>query len=708
VNFYRILNMIVVVAIVSASGFSASAHGKPENTEQAIDEEMKWLRAETAVFTEIATKTRMDADLAPGMVTVLKGKDLESKGIRTVFEALSLVPGVMTSMNSVGEEHVLVRGIGGGFFSGNMKLMLDGVMLNDTLSASGFALYQIPIAQIEKIEIIRGPGSVIYGDYAYAGVIDITTRKSGNQVYARYSDDDAAYGGGTSLSYALPEKDFNISLNLSGRNSDGADVRTGKDRLYEPFAGFDLSSFSQAPGKTNEARKDRFASLALKYKDFSLSGQYILNGKGDHFGPIHVLGPPEERIEISHEHQSLEARQVLNFSDEFKADIKVGLREYEYEMDYVSGLPPVSVLGFPSGSVLSGTYSEKEGYGGAELICTALRKHTILLGTKYSDLSMKDVTASTTLPESEGQMVELTGDELWLVKDKTRKVFSAYLQDMYNVTENIALTGGLRYDNYNDMGNYLTPRISAVWKLAEHHILKAQYSESVRPPTFTELYSKGTSFIEGNPNLDSEHIRSYEAEYIYRKPGISTRMTLFCSELKDKILYPDDADTFSGANIRYRNAGSTLKTKGIEVEFGQELRKDLQAGINLSYSDTDDEDGKPIAGAADWLTNASLTYKPAQDYVFTLQYHYTGDRHRIPDDPREDLKGFHTVHLTANIFNLFMKGLILRAGVKNLFDADIIYPAPVFKDETGTIGYYYKDDFPRPGREWWASVSYEF
>jgi iron complex outermembrane receptor protein len=702
--------MFAVLAMAACLGFSAAAQEMPESEEsadRAIDEELKWIHAEAVVFTEIATKTKIDADLAPGMVTVLKGKDLESKGVRTVFEALSLVPGVTTSINSVGDEYVIVRGIGGSFFSGNMKLMLDGVAVNDVLSASGFAVYHIPVAQIEKIEIIRGPGSVIYGDYAYAGVIDISTRKTGSQIYAGYSD-YGSYSGGAALSCAVPDKNFNISLNVSGLNSDGADVYAGKDRLYEPFAGFDFSSFSQAPGKTNEAKKDRFAALSLKYKDFSLSGQYVSNGRGDYFGLIHVLAPPEERTEISHEHKAVEAKQIVTFSENFKADMKAGMHVYEYEMDYMLGLPPVDLLGFPSGSVVDGNYTEREFYGGAELICTALGNHTILAGTKYSEVSMKDICAAATLPESQGELVSLDDETMWILKDRTRRVFSAYLQDMYYIAQNFALTGGLRYDDYNDMENCLTPRVSAVWRLAEHHILKAQYSESVRPPTFTELYSKGNSFIKGNPNLDSEKIRSYETEYIYRKPGTGARITLFCSELEDKILYPVYADTFSGENIGYRNADSTMKSKGIEIEVEQELRKDLQASLNFSYSDTEDENGKPISGATDRLANASLTYKPEQDYVFSLQYHYAGDRHRAADDPRDDLKGFHTVDLTGNIFNLFIKGLTLRGGVKNLFDADIVYPAPVFKDGNSIIGYYYRDDFPRPGRELRTEISYEF
>ncbi|GEM_PF-4317560 len=83
-------------------------------------------------------------------------RELEEKGIRTVYEAISLVPGINTHINTMGDKQVSVRGLGGGFFSGNLKLMTDGIVMNDALNASGYAIYNVPVRQIDRIEIIRG------------------------------------------------------------------------------------------------------------------------------------------------------------------------------------------------------------------------------------------------------------------------------------------------------------------------------------------------------------------------------------------------------------------------------------------------------------------------------------------------------------------------------------------------------------------------
>ena len=717
-KFYNFKRMIAILACFFCFPSLLSAQEPPKNVEEAVDAELAWLKAETVVMTELATKTSMDAELVPGMITVLQGKELEDRGIRTVYESLSLVPGLHTYISTTGDRQVSVRGFGGGFFSGNLKLMTDGVVMNDALTAGGHPIYDMPVSQIDRIEIIRGPGSVVYGDYAYAGVINVITRKNENRVYAYYDSNDG-YGGGGNLRYTVPEKEFALNIGLSGFKTDGTDVKAGEDRLYEGFFGMQLGEFSNAPGPVNDAQKDKMANLLLQYGNFSLIGQYVSSGMGDYFGIINVLPSDEERTVMTREHSAVEAAQSMNFSDSFKADLKGGWRQFTLEYDRMEGLPPITGISLPDGSTMDITpyngslvspgYEEREIYGSADFLFTGINRHTLLLGMKYSDTETEDVWMEVnTTEEQPGEMVLIRGEGNWLAEDQKRKVFSTYLQDMITVTEDVSVTLGLRYDHYSDMDEYLTPRLSAVWQPADHHIVKAQYSESFRPPTFTELYSKGNSAFAGNEDLDAAHIRSYELGYIYRNPKTTGRVTLFYSELEDNIEYPKYADPVDGNSIQYRNAQDTVKTKGFELEFQHALLDNLRLDGNLSFADTESETGDSLDGAADWLANLGLLYKPAQDYALSLQYRYVGKIHRTPDDSREDLKACNTLDLTVSRFHLFTKGLTLRAGISNLFDADIKNPAPVFKYQDGTVGYTYPDDFQRDGRKGWMQVSYDF
>jgi len=549
-------------------------------------------------------------------------------------------------------------------------------------------------------------------------VINVITRKKENHIYSYYDSNEGKAAGGN-LCCKLPEKDFSINLGFSGFKTDGADVYAGKDRLYEGFSGLNFGDYSNAPGSVNAAQKDRLANLILKYRDFSLTGQYISGGNGDYFGIINVLPSDDNRIVISYKHKAVEAAQSLSFSDSFKTDVKAGCRLYKYEFDRMEAIPPIT--GFPlpdgsltditpaEGSLLSPYYEEREFYTGADFIWKGMSRHTLLLGMKYSHTEMQDIwVEANTIEGHRGEMIRVQGQDNWLAEDRKRSIFSTYLQDMISVAERFDMTLGLRYDRYNDMGDCLTPRASAVWRLADHHILKAQYSESLRPPSFTELYSKGNSLLAGNGNLDSAHIRSYELGYIYRNPKLTGRVTLFYSELKDNIEYPKYADSVGGYSIQYVNIEDAVKTKGFELDFQHRLRHNLRLDGNLSFADTEDDTGESLNGAADWLANFGLLYKPADDYSLSLQYRYVGKRHRATDDNRDKLNAYNTLNLSAGILNIFTKGLTLRAGVRNLFDAEIKYPASVFKYEDGTVGYTYPDDFPGTGRESWIQMSYEF
>ena len=154
--------------------------------------------------TQLATKTGMNADFIPGMATVLSGEDLLDRGIRTVWGALGLVPGFSQGLEATGERQVLSRGVGFGYASGNIKILLDGVSMNASLTATANPVLNIPIEQVERIEVIRGPGSSVYGEFAYAGVVNVITRQQERTLHLQ-ADQGATAGGGGVWYWQDPE-----------------------------------------------------------------------------------------------------------------------------------------------------------------------------------------------------------------------------------------------------------------------------------------------------------------------------------------------------------------------------------------------------------------------------------------------------------------------------------------------------------------------
>ena len=96
------------------------------------------------------------------------------------------------------------------------------------------------------------------------------------------------------------------------------------------------------------------------------------------------------------------------------------------------------------------------------------------------------------------------------------------------------------------------------------------------------------------------------------------------------------------------------------------------------------------------------------DHLFNLQGRYVGERQRGPQDPRSNMDDYFTVDATGTIFNLWITGLTLRAGLKNIFDADVRDPDITTFDFTGNVVPSYTEDLPRPGRRWWTGLSYDF
>ena len=166
--------------------------------------------------TEIATNNKIGADHAPGIITLLKYDDMKRLGISDLYGALDFLPGIEVVINKTGTRNLVFRGVGSIDGSGKVKVMLNGVEQNS--AASGVVHFNLPIEIIERIEVIRGPASALYGEYAFSGVIDIITKKDASHVFARYiSSNGGVYGAIASYN----SKDFDMNVVLSYGKGDG-------------------------------------------------------------------------------------------------------------------------------------------------------------------------------------------------------------------------------------------------------------------------------------------------------------------------------------------------------------------------------------------------------------------------------------------------------------------------------------------------------
>lgn len=451
--------------------------------------------------TSLATKNRLNADYVPGMITVLHGDDLINKGVRTVWEALSLVPGIGLSIEETGRKQVVIRGIGRTYASGNSKILLNGVSMNSAHLAHANPVMEIPVEQVERIEVIRGPGSAIHGEFSLVGVINIITRKGENSMYLM-AGENSTQGAGLMLTYKDKTAPLSIDLNLAGWQTDGADVIAGEDELYADGSG--NSIFSNAPGPTNEAVEDKIAILHLNYDKFSVAAQWLEDGYGDHFGRNHYLPPDEKRIVIRNKFQTLEIKQLINMQAGWSSELYAGWQDKEQTKDNLFTGP--SPFGFSDPSIdgyVDVFYRESRNNAGIDFKWTDKQTHNVLLGVEYVDINVDHEL---------NEYIEsgvILYDWAFVNADKRRRIRSTTFQEEWRPGNALTVTLGLRHDDYNDIEAELSPRLASVWRMDQHNILKAQYARAFRPPTFYEMAAAITE-------VDGSTINTFELGYIYK------------------------------------------------------------------------------------------------------------------------------------------------------------------------------------------------
>lgn len=563
------------------------------------DKERAELLALLEEETDVATKTRMNSDYVPGIVTVLDGDDLRALGIANAGEALGLVPGMQAIRSARGDAAVIVRGLDFPFNNGNIAILINSVPLSRQDSGISASALLIPVEQIERIEVIRGPGSVIYGDFAFMGLVNIITRKEGSQVYGRIEAPRRTNEVGARTGLKSGPSSFAASLSRWWSDDAPATitVRDARDRRWFGAGSYERGGFSLAAQTAQRTFQSTNPGLAFDEESWAADARYT-----------RTLAPKlrtEARLTYLH-------NDVAAVNDTFSGNVtKIGVNA----------------------------------------VWDGWRRQSWLAEADYSVSTIDD--AAHRPPPAPGQPPPNLAP---LAHDVDRTITGLTLQDRIELRNNVALTLGARYDTYSDLDSRLTPRVSLVWRATDRHILKAQYAEGFRPPTFFELYAPPIP----NARYPFEVNATTEVNYVYRRTASVGRLTVFRSIMSNMIR--------PGGFVTDPNA----RADGVEGEWSQQLSPSLKIDANASYVDTVDP-RRPGAGAprlpnpvsAAWLGNLSLLYRPGWGVVVGSRWSHVGKR--------DAGDGFDLVDLTVSRPDVFVHGLDVRAGVKNAFDADVTY-----------------------------------
>jgi outer membrane receptor protein involved in Fe transport len=260
-----------------------------------------------------------------------------------------------------------------------------------------------------------------------------------------------------------------------------------------------------------------------------------------------------------------------------------------------------------------------------------------------------------------------------------RRITGLTLQDRIDVTPKVSVTLGARRDSYSDLQSRTTPRAAVVWRATDRHILKAQYSEGFRPPTFFERYEPSLPGVV--PRYPFEVNATTELNYIFRSAGRVGRATLFRTVITD-MLRPGGVTVPGEAHAN-----------GFELEWSQQATSRIKVDANASHVTTRDPRNGNLSDpvAAGWLGNLAVYYQPLRNTFIGGRLSHVGDR--------RGGAGYDLADFTLSRRDLFGRGLGARVGVKDAFNDHPTYLTSRPNGLTPVVSLF-------PGRSFWMQFSW--
>ena len=608
-----------------------------------------------------ATRVPLRREALPTPVTVLTGEELRADGVRTVADALRRVPGAALAQAGApgAQTSLFLRG----GESDYVKVLIDGVPVNDPGGAFDFA--DLSTDQIERIEVVRGPASVLYGSDAVAGVVQLFTRRGAGEprvtVSATGGRGAQRHGGG---GYGVADASASVTGGAGEVRYAAGAARSWSEGLYPLNSARDLTTATGRVSWTPAAG----AELAVSTRLSDSRSGFPTDGTG-------ALVDRNARIDRRLWTTSLEAG--LRLHERVDARLRFGLATRRQDArDPMDG--PTDTLDVYS-SDLSWDVARRSADArvNVELPRSVLTAGVVL---ERADAESRYASESQWGPTS-------------AAADYDRANTGYYLQLLAEPLSGAHLTAGARLDDNQAFGAFATYRLGLSVRVLPHTRLRAALGRAFREPTFDENYGSGFG-DRGNPALEPERSRSRELGVEQElRPGVVVGATWFDQRFRDLVQFTFAPPEPDGPN--YFNVGEA-RARGVELEA------DITAGrvgATASYTWLDTEVLDPgLASDASFAEGQALLRRPAHSGTLSARYgleagilaaslHVAGERDDLDFSagfpaPRVTLPAHATVDLSAEHALPFGAGprteLLLR--VENVLDASYEavrgFPAP--------------------------------
>lgn len=657
----------------------------------------------------LVTGSRQPLRHAPAAATVITAEDIENMGATDLDQVLEAVPGVHVTRSSMAYTPLyVVRGIFSQFLPQTLMLQNGSPTTTMFIGNKGNAWGGLPVTNIARIEIIRGPGSALYGADAYSGVINLITKDAEDMPGTRAGVQLGSFKTGNAwFQHGGRVGPVKVAAYLQVGHTDGprktvrADAQTQNDNAFGTQA-------SLAPASMNVGYEATDANLDLSHRTWRLHAGYKLrNEVGTGIGVASALDPigtgKSERITADLSWNDPQ------FGRHWGAGVALGYLAYNDTTPHGFVLFPAGASfptgDFPNGMIGAPEKWERQWRLSAFATYSGFARHQWRLGWGHDDLHLyrtrerKNFTVSANgLPVPTGEVVDYS-DSAPFMRPQRRKVDYVYLQDEWNFAHDWALTAGVRHDRYSDVGSTTNPRLALVWDVSLDLTAKLLYGEAFRAPSFTELASINNPVVRGNPELRPETIRTWEAGLSWRaRPDLLAQLSVFHYLMKD-IIRAVPGDTPGSGSVQ-RNQGRQ-RGAGMELEFAWAATRGLNLLGNYAYQKSIDLSTREDAGyAPHHHLYVRGEWELAPGWMFGPQLNWVADRRRPADDRRAKVPDYTSVDLALR-HRADESGWRVFASVRNLFNANAREPslAP---------GHALPDDLPLAGRAFSVQLVHAF
>lgn len=509
-----------------------------------------------------ASKFLQKASDSPTAVTVVTADDIQKYGYRTLADVLQTLRGfyVIYDRNYT---YVGARGLlHPQDYNARVLFLVDGHRINDNIFDGAYVGTEFPVDVdlIDRIEIIRGPNSSIYGTGAFAAVINIITKR-GRDVNALETSVSAgswnSYKG--RITYGQ-RSDSDVEVLASGSFYHSL----GHNQLFFP----EFDSPATNNGIAEHADADQSYSIFgdILYRDFDF--HFVEGSRTKHiptasFGT--VFGDPRTRTTDSRGYVDVQYHHTFG-PWETLARLSYDWYSYQgiYIYDYIgAGVPPYT----QNYDAASGTWWDFQG----DASRIFFEKHKITVGMEFrQDLRQKQVD------------YDIQPFKSYFDSRRSSWLSAAYFQDEYSLRKDLSLVVGLRSDWYERFGTTLSPRVGLLFRPERNTDIRLNYSWAFRAPNDYESFYAGNNTNTANPALIPEKVRSWEidVDYSFGK-NYYLSGAAFLNRFEDLITASIDPST---SNVIYLNAGP-VQTRGIELKIGAKWRNGMEAAISDSMQD---------------------------------------------------------------------------------------------------------------------------